>query len=205
MRHVLILFAHPAFERSRVQRRLLQAVQDLPDVTIHDLYEAYPNFDIDIDHEQRLLSKHDVIVLQHPFFWYSVPAILKQWEDLALEHGWAYGSQGNALSGKYMLTAISTGGAAAAYRREGHNRFTIRELLAPIEQTAMLCKMIYLPPFVVHGTHLITDAEIAAEAAAYRQIIIGLRDDLINLEAARRFTAINTDLEAIFAGEEVRG
>jgi glutathione-regulated potassium-efflux system ancillary protein KefG len=205
MRRVLILFAHPAFERSRVQRRLLQAIQDLTNVTIHDLYEAYPTFDIDIDYEQQLLLEHDLIVFQHPFFWYSVPAIIKQWEDLVLEHGWAYGSQGNALQGKFVLNAISTGGAATAYRREGLNRHTIRELLAPIEQTVTLCKMTYLPPFVVHGTHLIDEAGIAAAAETYRRIMIGLRDNQIDLEAAQRHTLINADPAAILAVEEVRG
>jgi hypothetical protein len=42
---VLILFAHPALHRSRVNRGLVRAVRDLEDVTFHDLYEAYPDFD----------------------------------------------------------------------------------------------------------------------------------------------------------------
>ena len=36
---VLILFAHPALEKSRVNRRLIAAAQDLENVTINDLYE----------------------------------------------------------------------------------------------------------------------------------------------------------------------
>jgi glutathione-regulated potassium-efflux system ancillary protein KefG len=81
MRRVLILFAHPVLERSRVNRRLLEAVKDLDGVTIQDLYEAYPTLAIDVQREQDLLLAHDVIVFQHPFYWYSVPAILKEWQD----------------------------------------------------------------------------------------------------------------------------
>ncbi len=153
LQNILILFAHPAIRRSRVNRRLLEKVRDLDGVTVNDLYEAYPDLDIDVDREQRLLEEHDVVVFQHPFYWYSTPAILKEWQDLVLEHGWAYGLDGHALEGKVLLTATTTGGSERAYRRGGSNHFSMRELLAPIEQTARLCGMEYLPPFVVHGTH----------------------------------------------------
>jgi glutathione-regulated potassium-efflux system ancillary protein KefG len=36
---VLILFAHPALEKSRVNCRLADAVRRLDGVTFHDLYE----------------------------------------------------------------------------------------------------------------------------------------------------------------------
>jgi putative NADPH-quinone reductase len=97
---VLILFAHPALERSRVNRVLIRDLDQLDGVTFHDLYEAYPDFDVDVAREQALLLEHDTIVLQHPFYWYSTPALIKQWEDLVLQHGWAYGHEGNALRGK---------------------------------------------------------------------------------------------------------
>jgi glutathione-regulated potassium-efflux system ancillary protein KefG len=38
MRKVLILFAHPAFEKSRVNRALATAAGDLEGVTFQDLY-----------------------------------------------------------------------------------------------------------------------------------------------------------------------
>ncbi len=178
---VLILFAHPALQSSRVHRRLIERVPDVPGVTFHDLYEAYPAFDVDVAREQALLLEHDVVVLQHPFFWYSTPPILKQWEDLVLEHGWAYGSRGTALRGKRMLSVVTAGGGAAAYRPGGYNRFTVRQLLAPIEQTARLCGMEYLPPWVVFGTHRLTGTEIAAAADAYGALIRRLVDDTLDV------------------------
>jgi glutathione-regulated potassium-efflux system ancillary protein KefG len=194
---VLVLFAHPAFHKSRVNRVLAEGVRDLPGVTFHDLYEAYPHFDIDVRAEQELLLAHDVVVFHHPFFWYSTPAILKEWQDLVLEHGWAYGSQGTALRGKALFSVITTGGREEAYQREGHNRFTIRELLAPIEQTARLCGMEFLPPFVAHGTHRMTREEMEAHAGDYRTLLEAIRDDRVDLEAARDVTRLNADLGAI--------
>lgn len=167
----------------------------MPGITFRDLYEEYPTFDIDIQREQELLLAHDLIVLQHPFFWYSTPALVKQWEDLVLEHGWAYGSQGNALRGKKLLSVITAGGGASAYQHEGYNRFTIRELLAPIEQTAYLCKMEYLPPYVIHGTHRMTPENIEHTAERYRQMLILLRDDRIDWQAAQQHAILNTVLE----------
>lgn len=201
MSRVLILFAHPALERSRVHRQLIRGLDSLPGVTFNDLYEAYPTFDIDVRREQELLLGHDLIVVQHPLFWYSTPAIVKQWEDLVLEHGWAYGSQGTALRGKQWLSAISTGGGAAAYEPGGYNGFTIRDFLLPLQQTARLCGMEYLPPFVIHGTHRMGEPEIARAAAEYREVIEALRDDRLDLDAARRQPILNDGLEMLIKRE----
>jgi len=197
---VLVLLAHPAFRRSRVNRALADAVRDLPGVTLHDLYEAYPELDVDVRREQALLEAHRTVVFQHPFYWYSTPAILKEWQDVVLEHGWAYGRTGTALQGKTLLSALSTGGGEESYRPEGSNRFTIRQLLAPLEQTAHLCGMDYLPPFVVHGTHRLTTAEIDRHAADYRRALQGLRDGRLDLEALRDRPRMNADLDAVIGG-----
>jgi glutathione-regulated potassium-efflux system ancillary protein KefG len=201
MAHVLILFAHPALEKSRVHRRLIGALPDLAGITFHDLYENYPAFDIDVTREQALLAAHDLIVLQHPFYWYSTPPLLKQWQDLVLEHGWAYGAQGNALRGKHMLNLITTGGGAAAYQHQGYNRFTMRELLAPIEQTATLCKMDFLPPYVIHGTHQLAEADIEQAIVRYRRLLSWLHDDRIDLAAARHHGLLNVAVEQLAIDE----
>ena len=191
-RHVLILFAHPAPHKSRINRRLIAAVSGLENVTVTDLYEEYPNFDINVRREQEQLLTHEVIVFQHPFFWYSSPAIIKEWEDLVLEYGFAYGVGGTRLHGKLCLTAITTGGPPEAYDRHGYNFFTIRELLAPFEQTAKFCGMRYLPPFVIHGTlQLRNEAEFSAHAEAYRRLIEGLRDESFDLDEIDKFDRTN--------------
>lgn len=191
MARVLILFAHPTLERSRVHRRLIERLPDDPDLTFHDLYEEYPRLDIDVPREQALLVEHDVIVFQHPFYWYSTPPILKQWQDLVLEHGWAYGSSGTALEGKTFVSVISAGGGEAAYCSAGYNRFTVRELLAPVEQTAQLCGMRFLPPFVVFGTHGLGPDAIEGESARYCALLEALlADEPDDAERARLDGAI---------------
>lgn len=197
MAKILILFAHPAFQRSRVNRVLAEAVQNLANVTFHDLYENYAEFDIDVEAEQELLSNHDVIVFQHPFFWYSTPSLLKEWQDLVLTHGWAYGSSGKALRGKKLISVITTGGRDSAYHKQGYNRFTINQLLVPIEQTAYLCGMEYLPPFTVHGTFQMAVSEIAQNAERYKHLITMIRDNGINFKKAQKERNLNTDLSPL--------
>lgn len=194
MPRILLLFAHPALEKSRVHRRLIVQVPDRPELTFHDLYEAYPDFEIDVAREQALLLAHDVIVFQHPLYWYSTPALVKQWEDLVLEHGWAYGSRGTALRGKYWLHVVSAGGSQAAYRAEGLNRHTVRGLLAPLEQTARLCGMTFLPPWVIHGTHRMTLPDIDRVADDYRDMLERLHDGRVDLEGAQAFGTFNDAL-----------
>jgi glutathione-regulated potassium-efflux system ancillary protein KefG len=192
MASILILFAHPVYEKSRINRQLIDHVADLEHVTVQDLYEVYPDFDIDVAHEQELLLKHDIIVFHHPFYWYSVPPILKQWIDLVLEHGWAYGKNGTQLRNKKLFNAFSSGGSFASYQKEGHNRYTITELMAPFDQTAFLCKMTYYPPFAVHNSHLLTPDETAAFAQDYRQVIVGLRDGRFREDDLVSATYMNT-------------
>jgi glutathione-regulated potassium-efflux system ancillary protein KefG len=177
---ILVLFAHPRLSDSIAQKALRKSIESLERVTIHDLYAAYPDFAIDVDREQELLLKHDLIVLLHPFYWYSSPAIIKEWLDLVLESGWAYGEGGTKLAGKFLLQAISTGGPETAYGKGGRNRFHMNELLAPFNQTAYLCHMAYLEPFVVFAPRRAGDAKMSEAAERYRDLIVGLRDDRLD-------------------------
>jgi glutathione-regulated potassium-efflux system ancillary protein KefG len=177
---ILVLFAHPKRQASVVQRAMLRSIDGLDAVTIADLYAEYPDLDIDVAREQQRLLEHDLIVLQHPFYWYSSPAILKEWQDLVLENGWAYGPGGTRLAGRFLMSAISAGGSEEAYRSEGRNRFSIMELLAPFNQTAYLCSMAYLTPFVIYAGRRMTTENLSTSAEAYRDLIVGLRDGLID-------------------------
>jgi glutathione-regulated potassium-efflux system ancillary protein KefG len=171
---VLLTLAHPALERSRANRALAKAAKGLAGVTFHDLYETYPDFAIDIEAEQEKLLAHDVIALQFPLYWYATPALLKEWFDLVWLHGFAYGLDGNALAGKRMFVAATTGGAAKAYHAHGYNRFSMDEYLRPLEQTAYLCGMVWETPFVVHGAAVKDDEELKAEALRYRARVASL-------------------------------
>ncbi len=177
---IAILFFHPLSHKSRVNSVLLQSVKDMEGITIQHMYDLYPDFHIDVKAEQKLLLEHDIIIWQHPFYWYSSPSLLKEWIDLVLEHGFAYGRTGRALEGKQIMTAITTGGRKEAYSTADSDRYSIRQLLAPFEQTVHLCRMDYLPPFVVHGTHLLEKEDILKAGSEFRTILQALHDGIFD-------------------------
>lgn len=182
MNKILILFAHPAFQKSRINKILIEGLKDMEGVTFRDLYQIYPEMDIEVKVEQELMDQHDILIFHHPFYWYSTPAILKEWQDLVLQHGWAYGSQGTALKDKLFLQVLTTGAQQKAYCQQGYNKFSIRQLLVPFEQSVNLCQMKYLPPLVIHGTHTITKEEVLEHKDLYKKLLKGLRDEKINLD-----------------------
>lgn len=191
MKKILILFAHPAFQKSRINKALIHSVQNLEGVTINNLYDKYPDFFIDVKAEQKLLLEHDIIIWHHPFYWYSAPAIIKEWMDLVLEHGFAYGNKGRALEGKWAMSTISTGGREEVYSASGSNHFTINQFLAPFNQSATLCRMAYLPPFVVHGSHTITKEDLQNYVTDYQQTIRTLRDGKLSKNSLQKTEYMN--------------
>ena len=191
-RRILVLLAHPSLDRSEVNRPMVDAVRGIDGITLVDLYAEYADFQIDIDREQARLLAHDVIVFQHPLYWYSTPSILKEWQDLVLEHGFAYGSEGTALHGKLLFNALTAGGLEAAYHAEGYNHFTIRELLHPIEQTAMLCGMTYLPPFALFGSRTaVEEGRIDTHITAWTRLLAAIRDNRVDIASARQLSVLN--------------
>lgn len=191
MKKIMILFAHPAYHKSYINRQLMEGIRNLEGITVNDLYENYPDFYIDVANEQQLLLDHDVIVWQHPFYWYSAPAILKEWMDLVLQHGFAYGRSGRALEGKWVMSTISTGGRKEMYSKTGANHYSINEFLVPFRQSANLCRMEYLPPYVVHGSHLMTEELLRKHIAEYRQLLTMIRDEKVTLTEIRKMEYMN--------------
>lgn len=171
---LLLIYVHPATHASRVNRTLLEAARGVSGVDIHDLYACYPDFFIETKAEQALLMHYDRIVVQHPFYWYSVPALFKEWLDSVLAYGWAYGPGGEALVGKYWTHAISTGGQDTAYSTSGSNRFTMEELLRPLEASAWRCGMRWQAPFVVHAARSLSDQTLSTAAEQYQDWLKGL-------------------------------
>ncbi|TGN18155.1 NAD(P)H-dependent oxidoreductase [Leptospira idonii] len=174
MAKILILFSHPSFEKSKANQILVDQIPSSPYITLHDLYEEYPDFQIDVRREQQLLLDHDIILPQHPFHWYSSPPLFKHWIDSVLEQGWAYGSGGDKLRGKKWIQVITTGGGKTAYSREGFHKYSIEEFLLPFTRTAELCGMEYLSPFLLQGTFHLTERDLIEEGKRYNRFLTDL-------------------------------
>lgn len=192
---ILILFGHPAFEKSNYNKAMVEGIGQLDNVTFRDLYEIYPEMDIERDVEQKVLEEHDCIIFHHPMYWYSAPAIFKEWQDLVLTHGWAYGSKGTALKGKCFFNAITTGAPRLAFNIGEYQNHTVREFLLPYNQMACLCKMQALPPFVIHGTHIVEEERLQASRDEYHRVLKHIAAGELDFEKVSQLEYLNEILE----------
>jgi glutathione-regulated potassium-efflux system ancillary protein KefF len=189
MPNVLILAAHPDLAQSRVTRTLLDAAEGVGGVQLRDLYRLYPDYAIDVPAEQQALSAAQLLVLLHPLYWYSMPALQKLWLDEVLRFGWAYGPGGDAMQGKDLWLVSSTGGAADAYSESGYNEHPIDAFLLPYRQTAKLCGMGFKPPLLLHAAHRAGEAELRRHAD-------GFVDQLLRHQASAAVTPAEIPLDA---------
>ena len=151
MSKILLVVAHPNIEASIANKTIIENfISFHPETEIDELYKLYPDFKINIKKEQEKLLKADFIILQFPMFWYNAPALMRQWFEDVLEHGFAYGSKGKALQGKKLIVSITTGSPVEEYREGGIQSFTIDDLTKGFHQLANLCSMKW-SGFIVTG------------------------------------------------------
>lgn len=186
MGKVLVISGHPDLASSNANRVILKRLEDWSDqVEIRNLDALYPHFEIDIEAEQAAMLQAEIIVLQFPFHWYSVPALLKQWLDKTFSYNFAYGAQGDKLKGKHLVLSFTVGGPETSYTPLGYNHFPILELLKPLEQTAYLAGMNFLPPIFTHRMVYIPDVyntleAVEAGANEHAQRLVDQLDTLFN-------------------------
>ncbi len=161
---ILAIVAHPNLSESRVNKVWAESLMKCPDVTVRDLTAEYPNMDVDVLLEQELLLAHARIAFLFPLYWYSSPAILKQWLDLVLQPGFAYGIGGDKLEGKEFVVATAIGSNREGYRAGNHNNYTVDELLRPFQQSVNYIGGRYLPPFCFYRSIVASEEEIGQSA-----------------------------------------
>ena len=117
MKNVLIIAGHPELrDNSFANKIILEDLERmLPTATVDRLGDLYPDYRIDVEAEQKKLVGADIIVLQFPIFWYSMPALLAKWMEDVFVHGFSHGATGKALTHKKLLLSFTTGAPASAY------------------------------------------------------------------------------------------
>lgn len=169
---ILVIATHPNIRESKVNKVWIETLKKESNVTVRFLDEIYENNKkIDIEKEKLFLKKSERVVFQFPFYWYSMPALMREYFDRVLEFGWAYGPGGDALKGKEFLVAISVGAPEYSYKGGSYNNFTITELLRPLEATANAIQMVYLPYFALFDIPRLSDKDIQESAKRYIQHI----------------------------------
>ena len=164
---LLILFAHPSLQHSRLGKAMLERAHETTGAKVHDLYELYPDFAIDAAAEQAAVEAAHTLVWQHPLHWYGCPPLLKEWMDVVLSNSWVSSGEAAHCTGKRLWHVVTAGDPETAYASDGRNRHPLEAFLLPLKQTALQCSMEYLPPFTVYGGDHATSEDAARHADAY--------------------------------------
>lgn len=178
MKNILVLYCHPWPHKSRYNRRLLNAARKVKGVQCRDLYELYPTLHVNEEAEQLALTQADVVVFLFPIYWFSAPALLKEWTDVVLQTGFAFGEGGTALEGKQLLLAASTGGAEQSYAPGGQHGADISAFLLPFEMTFKFCGMELLAPFVTFDVRSMDNDAIKKRATVFAERLSKLAGEI---------------------------
>jgi len=175
MKKTLLILSHPNLEESKFNKALIEGIKDLENLTIRHLEEHYGSNikAFDIEKEQQLLLKHDRVIFQFPWYWYSSPAMIKAYQDEVLTYGFAYGNLGDKLHGKEFKIATTVGSPDFAYEAGGWNLNSMNELLSPFQSMCNLTGMLYTRAFKVHGVATMNDTELEENVKVYK-------DELLN-------------------------
>ena len=136
IKQVVVLLAHPDIKSSQANKALMDAIKELEEVAVYNLYEMRPEDAFNVDSWSKIISQASAIVFQFPLYWMSAPSLLKKTP---------------AVAGKALLVAVTTGSEYSAYRSGGRNNFTIDELLRPYQGSAIHAGMVWQTPVVAYG------------------------------------------------------
>ena len=165
MKNILIISGHPALRDNSFANKIIMEDLEklLPEATFDCLSDLYPDYRIDVEAEQKKLVAADIIVLQFPIFWYSMPALLAKWMEDVFVRGFSHGSQGKALVHKKLLLSFTTGAPESAYDAS----FPVEAMAERFVRTAGLTGMDYVGFIYTGGVSysLRADAEKRAEMA----------------------------------------
>ncbi|MQY23032.1 NAD(P)H-dependent oxidoreductase [Nocardia macrotermitis] len=142
----------------------------------------------DIRAEQDKLRWAEVVILQFPLWWYSMPAIMKGWVDRVFTAGFGYGvgehdehrygdryGEGT-LAGRRALVSVTIGGKESHYSDRGING-PIEDLLFPIQHGILyFTGMEVLPPFTLYGMNHVSPEDFSDAAKAWEQRLLALAD-----------------------------
>ena len=166
----LVVFADPSLHRSRISRRVAEAVASLPGVRVQDLYQLYPDFYIDVRRERELLKAAPLVVFVFQLAWYAMPALLKEWFETVVKPEWAERAPPR-LHGKTAWAAVACNSAADDYQPGGRHGRPLEDYLAPLEQSARACGMDWLPAHVFYSADAGDPLAAERHAAALRTLL----------------------------------
>jgi putative NADPH-quinone reductase len=196
-RKFLVILSHPDLENSIANKTIIEHIKKtIPEsqLEVRHLESLYPDYKIDIEAEQAALLNADFLIFQHPIYWYSTPSILKKYLDDVMTWGFAYGTGGYKLKGKHFLQSVTLGGSKESFTPLGYNRFSIEDILKPMQQSIYHIQMIYNLPLYSYRNAYVPEifnsiSEVEENAIAHAEKLIQKIQDFSkgNIEKVETF------------------
>lgn len=166
----LVIYSHSYQDQSVANKAILEVLSRETDYAIRNLEVLYPDGQIDVAAEQAALLEADIIVLQHPLFWYSVPALMKRWQDEVFAFGFAYGvgeEGGSKLVGKKLVHSFTAAAGPADFTDE-----MLAASTGAIKMACGFCSLTYAGYVHSLGLLSITNPNCRAEAEEHAHRLI---------------------------------
>jgi NAD(P)H dehydrogenase (quinone) len=132
----------------------------------------------DVAAEQAKVAAADLVLLQFPVWWFSMPGILKGWVDRVLSRGFAYSAGGKYdaghFKGKRAMLCLTTGTASTLYEPNGIDG-DLHHVLWPIHNGILAYTgFTVLPPFAAWMPARVSARERQEYLEAYAEHLRGL-------------------------------
>jgi len=138
-------------------------------------------FAAEIEQEMRKVEAADLILLQFPLWWFSLPAILKGWVDRVFAMGRTYGNgrfyEHGVFRGKRAMLSLTTGGPVEAYESGGFNG-DMMSILRPIHRGILqFVGFDVLAPAIHYGPAHVEDVQRRQWLAEYANRLKKIDDE----------------------------
>jgi NAD(P)H dehydrogenase (quinone) len=139
-------------------------------------------FAADLRREIDRLMAADLLILQFPLWWYSMPAVLKGWIDRVFAFGVAYDFgrtwDHGAMRGKRAMLSFTTSAPKPTFLPDGKNG-DMERILWPIHAGIFgVCGYDVLKPFIAHSVAFIDEASRQSILSDYRRRLLSLESEV---------------------------
>lgn len=161
----LIIMAHSNPNDSKINKRIKHTLENEEDIIYKDIKSLYQDYNFDVKKEQEALMNAQKIIFQFPLYWWTAPAILKQWMDDIYTYGFAYKYDDKGawkalkLQNKEFQMIVTIGGSEEDYK---NMNVKVKDCLSSYSITASALGMKELDPYLLYGvdTHKYTNEQL---------------------------------------------
>lgn len=165
----LVVIAHPAIETSVVHCQWRAALRQQPErFQVRELYQVYPDGELNIAQERALIAEHGDLVLQFPIGQGNKPPLanplLSQWQAVFVPVK-ASATVDPLFQQRTLLMAVTADVAGMRPGQQARYRRRLQQFLFPFQMNALSANAHYRDFFAFYGSPPEAESEVLAQSA----------------------------------------